>query len=164
MRWPAAMCGTSSRNKTEIFWTLLKCIFPSKGRPAYIADMKAQLGDEEWIKIRAKRSIMTYGIFRTLTMVIKVFQTNLNLVWNMCPGNNFFVSKPKWNWFGKSYVFFGCNFSKPYWIWFGKGHWIKCSCSALWSRWNQNMSDWVTEWQGHLLSCSGQLNKVYFAV
>ena len=44
---------------------------------------------------------------------------------------NFFLSKPNWNWFGKSYAIFGCNFSKPNWIWFGKGHWIKCSCTAL---------------------------------
>ena len=42
-----------------------------------------------------------------------------------------FLSKPNWNWFGKSYPFFGCIFSKPNWIWFGKGHWMKCSCTAL---------------------------------
>ena len=35
---------------------------------------------------------------------------------------SFFVSKPNWNWFGKSYAFLGFNFSKPNWIWFGKGH------------------------------------------
>ena len=40
---------------------------------------------------------------------------------------NFFLSKPNWNWFGKLYAIFGCNFSKPNWIWFGKEHWIKCS-------------------------------------
>ena len=34
----------------------------------------------------------------------------------------FFLSKSNWNWFGKSYAIFGCNFSKPNWIWFGKGH------------------------------------------
>ena len=34
----------------------------------------------------------------------------------------FFLSKPNWNWFGKSEAFFGCIFSKPNWIWFGKGH------------------------------------------
>ena len=32
----------------------------SKARPAYIAEMKAKLGDEEWIKISAKRSTMTF--------------------------------------------------------------------------------------------------------
>ena len=74
----------------------------SKARPAYIAEMKAKLGDEEWIKILAKRGTMTFpnqtkafalvndfskpnqiwfGIFRALTMVIK-------------------ISKPIWIWFG----------------------------------------------------------------
>ena len=42
---------------------------------------------------------------------------------------NFFLSKPNWNCFGKSYAFFGCNFSKQNWIWLGIGRWIKCSCS-----------------------------------
>ena len=76
------------------------------------------------------------------------FQTKLNLVWNFqdidndhqnFPNQsefglesasckiNFFLSKPNWNWFGKLYAIFGCNFSKPNWIWFGKGHWMKCS-------------------------------------
>ena len=106
----------------------------SKARPAYIAEMKAKLGDEQWIKIWAKWSTMRFGIIRTLTMFIKLFQTNLNLVWNLCLANHFFVSKPNWNWFVKSFAFFGCNFSKPNWIWFGKGHWIKCSCKAT-ARW-----------------------------
>ena len=87
----------------------------------------------------------------TLTMVFKIFQTNLNLVWNFQDIDNghqnfpnqsefglesasckisFYLSKPNWNWFGKSYAIFGCNVSKPNWIWFGKGHWIKCSSFA----------------------------------
>ena len=80
------------------------------------------------------------------------FQTKLNLVWNFQDIDNghqnfpnqsefglesasckisFYRSKPNWNWFGKSYAIFGCNFSKPNWIWFGKGHRMKCSCNAL---------------------------------
>ena len=35
----------------------------------------------------------------------------------------------------------------------------KVSQKSLKRRWNQNMSQWVTEWQGHLLSCPGQLKK-----
>ena len=79
------------------------------------------------------------------------FQTKLNLVWNFQDIDNghqnfpnqsefglesasckiiFFLSKPNWNWFGKLYAIFGCNFSKPNWIWFGKGHWMKSSCSS----------------------------------
>ena len=81
-----------------------------------------------------------------------LFQTKLNLVWNFHEVDNghqffpnqsefglesasckipFFLSKPNWNWFGKSDAFFGCIFSKPNWIWFGKGHWMKSSCNAM---------------------------------
>ena len=80
-----------------------------------------------------------------------LFQTKLNLVWNFQDIDNghqnfpnqsefglesasckipFFLSKPNWNWFGKSDAFFGCIFSKPNWIWFGKGHWMKSSCTV----------------------------------
>ena len=50
-----------------------------------------------------------------------------------------FLSKPNWNWFGKSYAFFGCYFSKPNWIWFGKGHWMKCSCSVIGQNFDNNI-------------------------
>ena len=108
--------------KQRYFELFSNAFSPSKARPAYIAEMKAKLGGEEWISISAKRSTMMFGIFRKLTMVIKLSQTNLNLVRNLCLGNHFFVSKPNWNWFGKYNAFFGCKFSKPNWIWFGKGH------------------------------------------
>ena len=78
----------------------------------------------------SKPNWIWFGIFRTLTMAITIFQTNLNLVWNLRLAKSFFfLSKPNCNWFGKLYAIFGCNFSKPNWIWFGKGHWIKCSGS-----------------------------------
>ena len=93
-------------------------------------------------------SVKVQGVDRTQWF----FQTKLNLVWNFHEVDNghqffpnqsefglesasckipFFLSKPNWNWFGKSDAFFGCIFSKPNWIWFGKGHWIKCSAIAL---------------------------------
>ena len=56
---------------------------------------------------------------------VKLFfpnQTEFGLDSAACKIN--FFSKPKWNWFGKSEAFFGCNFSKPNWICFGKGYWI----------------------------------------
>ena len=79
----------------------------------------------------------------TLTMVVKIFQTNLNFVWNLRLAKSNFFSKPNWNWFGKSYEFLGCIFSKPNWSWFGKGHWMKCSLSSV-----QPSDD--------LIECSGQ--------
>ena len=42
MRWPAAMRGTSSRNKTEIFWILLKCLFPIKGEASLYSRDESQ--------------------------------------------------------------------------------------------------------------------------
>ena len=96
---------------------VLKCLFPIKGGAcfniayiAYTAEKKAKFGGEESSSISAKRNTIMFEIFRKLTMVIKLSQTNLNLVWNLCLGNNFFVSKPNWNWFGKSNAFLGVSF------------------------------------------------------
>ena len=69
--------------KQRYFELFSNAFSPSKVRPAHKAEMKAKLWDEEWIKISAKRSTMTFVIFRMLTMFIKLFQTNLNLVWNL---------------------------------------------------------------------------------
>ena len=73
----------------------------SKARPAYIAEMKAKLGDEEWIKILAKRSMMTFT----------------NQIKALALFNDF--SKPNWIWFG---IFRALTkvikISKPIWIWF----------------------------------------------
>ena len=44
MRWPALMRENSSRNKTEIFWTLLKCLFPIKGE----ACLYCQIDSQTW--------------------------------------------------------------------------------------------------------------------
>ena len=60
----------------------------------------------------SKPNLIWFGIFRTLTMVIKIFQTNLNLESASCK-ISIFLSKPNWNWFGKSFALFGCYFSKP---------------------------------------------------
>ena len=46
--------------KQRYFELFSNAFSPSKARPAYIAEMKAKLGDEEWIKILAKRSMMTF--------------------------------------------------------------------------------------------------------
>ena len=42
MRWPAVMRGNSSRNKTEIFRTLLKCLFPIKGEACLYSRNESQ--------------------------------------------------------------------------------------------------------------------------
>ena len=105
------------------------------------------------------------------------FQTKLNLVWNFHNIDNghqnfpnqpefglesascktqIFLSKPNWSWFGKFYVFFGCIFSKPNWIWFGKGHWMKCSCSAVSSRFdNHSAFYWSQSWLTSTISGMG---------
>ena len=91
MRWPAAMRGTSSdgsRNKTEIFWTLLV----DNGHQHFPNQFE-------------------FGLESASCKII-------------------LFSKLNWNWFGKSYAFFGCSFSEPNWIWFGKGWWIKCSLTT----------------------------------
>ena len=75
--------------------------FPHQRLIANIAEMKAKLGDEEWIKILAKRSMMTFT----------------NQIKALALFNDF--SKPNWIWFG---IFRALTkvikISKPIWIWF----------------------------------------------
>ena len=86
--------------KQRYFEFFLNAFSPSKARPAYIAEMKAKLGDEELIKISAKRSTMMFGIFAEHGHQIVpnqsefglesvswksffCFQTKLELVWKI---------------------------------------------------------------------------------
>ena len=43
----------------------------------------------------SKPNLIWFGIFRTLTIVIKIFQTNLNLVWNLRLAKSFFSFQTK---------------------------------------------------------------------
>ena len=76
--------------------------FPHQRLIANIAEMKAKLGDEEWIKILAKRSTMTFPNHTKALALVNDF------------------SKPNWIWFG---IFRALTMvikiSKPIWIWFG---------------------------------------------
>ena len=130
--WPAAMRGTSSRNKTEILWILLKCIFPIKGEASlYSRDESQTWGwtmDQDLGEVK-HNDVWNFQDVDNVHQIVPN-QSEFGLESVSCK-INFFLSKPNWNWFGKLYAIFGCNFFKPNWIWFGKGHWMKCSLSTL---------------------------------
>ena len=54
----------------------------------------------------SKPNCIWFGIFRTLTIVVKIFQTNLNLVWNLRLAKSFFSFQTKLELFWKIV----CNF------------------------------------------------------
>ena len=88
--------------KQRYFELFSNAFSPSKARPAYIAEMKAKLGDEELIKISAKRSTMMFGIFAEHGHQIVPNQSEFGLEsvsW-----------KSNWNWFEKSNAFLGLSF------------------------------------------------------
>ena len=50
-----------------------------------------------------------------------------------------------------------CRVSPSLWTFFAKDTWGYDSSVVLWRRWNQIMTYWVSDWQGHQLRCPGQL-------
>ena len=50
-----------------------------------------------------------------------------------------------------------CRVSSSLWTFFAKDTWGYDSSVVLWRRWNQIMTYWVSDWQGHQLRCPGQL-------